>query len=204
MAESSNVPPEIQVYALFPVKVMLGADLDLDPSNWHWIQCLTFPVHTLNALQFSQRPYKWIRYAIGIVVGAEGDLSSSSNSLNVVDYDAGLPTESAILYYCTSDEEKQRMFPADHYMGCERVTSSASSTRRFEFADEVAERDGSVCVLTGFGKEICDAVHLVAHSKGDKVYSSYSLFVLTDCCNGGSTFRLILIVAVETLVAQTL
>ncbi len=75
-------PSEIQVYASFPRVVELGVGLNLHPSNWHWVHCLTLPVETLSALQFSQRQYKWIRYAIGVVVGAEGDLSSSPDALN--------------------------------------------------------------------------------------------------------------------------
>jgi len=176
-AESSTVTPEIRVYAMFPRKVILDADLDLDPSNWRWIHCLTLPVQKLNALQFSQRPYKWIRYATGVVVGAEGDLSSSPHFLNVVDYNANLPAESAILYYQTSDEEKRRMFPADPNMGREQVTSSVSSIRRAQFAGEVASRDGNVCVLTGAFHPVCDAAHLVAHSKGDTVCCSYSFYM---------------------------
>ena len=85
--------PEIRVYAPFPHTVALGPDLNLDPSNWHWVHCLTLPLHTLAALQFSHRPYKWIRYAIGVVIGAEGDLSPSSDSPNVVDYNVILPAE---------------------------------------------------------------------------------------------------------------
>lgn len=76
----------------------LGAELNLNADNWHWVLCLTLPLKTLDVLQFSPRPYKWIRYAIGIVVGAVGDLSSSSDSLNIVDYNAGLPAESVALY----------------------------------------------------------------------------------------------------------
>ena len=96
---AATAHPEIQVYASFPRVVELGADLNFDADNWHWILCLTLPLETLNVLQFSPRPYKWIRYAIGIVVGAEGDLSSSSDLSNIVDYNAGLPTESAALYH---------------------------------------------------------------------------------------------------------
>ena len=83
----------------------LGTDLNVDPSNWHWVHCLTISLETFNTLQFSQRPYGWIRYAIRVIIGAEGDLSSSSNSLNVVDYNAGLPAESAFLYYHTNEEK---------------------------------------------------------------------------------------------------
>jgi hypothetical protein len=166
---AATPPPEIQVYASFPRAVALGADLNVDPSNWHWVLCLTLPLETLNALQFSPRPYKWIRYAIGVVVGAEGDLSSSPDLPNLVDYDAGLPVESAVLYYHTSDEERRRMFPADPNTGHTHITSSVATTRRAQFRDGVAERDGRECVLSGMEETSCDAVHLLAHNKGDAV-----------------------------------
>jgi len=66
----------------FPYVVVLGADLNLDANNWHWVLYLTLPLETLDVLQFSPRPYtEWIRYVIGIVIGAEGDLSSSPGKL---------------------------------------------------------------------------------------------------------------------------
>ncbi len=175
---AATAHPEIQVYALFPHAVTPGEGLDVHLSDWHWVHCLTLPIEKLNALQFSQRPHKWIRYAIGAIVGAEGDLSTSADSLNVVDYNAVLPAASTALYYHTSEEERRRMFPVDPDSGRIRTNSSSvASTRRAVFNDDVAERDG-VCVLTGMIRGACGAVHLLAHSKGDKVcygilYSQY-------------------------------
>ena len=167
---AATAPPEIRVYALFPHAVATSRDLiDVQPSNWHWVHCLTLPVETLNALQFSQRPHKWIRYAIGVIVGAEGDLSSLPDSLNVVDYNAVLPAESTALYYHTSEEKRRRMFPVDPDIGRTRITSSVATARRAHFRDNVAERDGRTCVLTSIGEAYCDAVHLLAHRKGNEV-----------------------------------
>ncbi|TEB32766.1 hypothetical protein FA13DRAFT_1790465 [Coprinellus micaceus] len=132
--------PEIHVYTSLPRAVALGTDLDIDPSNWHWVHCLSFPLETLTTLQFSQKPYKWIRYAVGVVVGAEGDLSFSSDLPSVVDYEAGLPSELTVLYYHTSEEEKRRMFPVDPDMRTS-VTSSLATTRRVHFSGDVAKRD---------------------------------------------------------------
>ena len=175
---AATAPPEIRVYALFPHAVATSRDLiDVQPSNWHWVHCLTLLVETLNALQFSQRPHKWIRYAIGVIVGAEGDLSSLPDSLNVVDYNAVLPAESTALYYHTSEEERRRMFPIDPDIGRTNIASSVATTRRARFHDDVAERDGRTCVLTGVDEEFCDAVHLLAHSKGDRVGYSYLLSI---------------------------
>ncbi|KAK2462865.1 hypothetical protein APHAL10511_005063 [Amanita phalloides] len=166
---------EIQVYAQFPRIIGSNATY-MCPSNWHWIHCLTLPIDTLNTLRFSQRPYKWIRYAIGAVTGSQGDLSFSRDSLNLVDYDAGLPLppDSANVYYHTSDEEKQSMYPVDPKIERSTVTSSMATTRRAGFREEVAERDEWRCVLTGWGDRFCHAVHLLAHSKGDEYILTYT------------------------------
>ena len=199
---------EIQVYAPFPHTVALDANLDIDPTNWHWVHCLHFPLETLHTLQFSHRPYKWIRYAIGAVTGAQGDLSLSRDSLDVVDYGGGLPSESVVLYYHINDEEKRRTFPADPYIGRTDVTSSVATSRRARFRGDVLERDGSHCVLSNIIAKYCDAVHLVAHSKGDAVcYLSLPLplpLSLTHTHHhGDSTYYITLSVAVENLTGTT-
>ncbi|KAG6810064.1 hypothetical protein H0H92_013520 [Tricholoma furcatifolium] len=171
---AASAPSEIQVYALLPHAVTLDADLDVHPSNWHRVHCLTIPVETLNALQFSQRPLKWIRYAIGAIFGAQGDLSSSPDSPDAVDYNAVLPAESTALYYHTSEKERRRMFPVDPDVERTSIPTSISPPRNAEFHNGVAERDGSKCVLTGYPQEVCDAVHLVAHSKGDEYIADYT------------------------------
>ena len=161
---------EIQIYAPFPHAVALGANLDVDPTNWRWVHCLNFPLETLYKLQFSHRPYKWIRYATGAVTGTQGDLSLSHDSLDIVDYDGGLPSESVVLYYHTSDEERRRMFPVDPDSGRINITSSVATSRRAQFRSDVLQWDGGGCILTNnITAKYCDAVHLVAHTKGDEV-----------------------------------
>ncbi|KAF8889519.1 hypothetical protein CPB84DRAFT_1837553 [Gymnopilus junonius] len=164
----------LEIYAEFPLVVELDGELNLNAGKCQWVQFLALPLERLQVLRFSSRPYKWIRYAIGIIVGAEGDLSFSTNSLDNVDYNAGLPTDSAVLYYHTSDEEKQRMFPVDPNMTRTNVTSSDATTRRAQFRSDIAERDGNECVLSRFRGVYCDAVHLLAHSKGDTYISTYT------------------------------
>ena len=97
------------------------------------------------------------------------------------------------------------MFSTDPNIGRANVTDSDSviTTRRVRFREDVVEWDG-VCILAGLEVMFCDAVHLLAHNKGDSVcyYDSQSL--LAHHCNGGSTFRLKLSVAVETLLGVTL
>ncbi|KAF8954832.1 hypothetical protein BDZ97DRAFT_1942203 [Flammula alnicola] len=168
-------PPQIDVYASLPLNVALGPDLFLESTNWRSVHCLTLPLGKLNALQFSQRlAYKWIRYAIGVVVGAEGHLSTSPDSLNVVDYNAVLPAESIVLHYNTTNEERRRMFPVDPNIERTDVTSSVHTNRRDQFRTEISERDGKHCILTGFGEMYCDAVHFLPHSKGDMYISTYT------------------------------
>ena len=114
----------------------------------------SFPVSRLNDLRFSLKPYKWIRYATGIVIAVHGELFTERELPNSVpiDYDSGL-------YYHTTDQEKRNIFPIDPKLANMRtVTSSGRSSRRDE-----------VCVVTGGPGFLCDAPHILPHSKGDKV-----------------------------------
>jgi hypothetical protein len=155
MATTSNSPQaQVTVYASLPQSVPVahasGADIDLHPSNWEWVPCLSLPITKLNELHFSQRPYKWIKYAIGVVIGAHGDLSShsESNNIQIVDYNTALPTNSTDLYYHVSNEEKQMMFPLDPDMFHTSITSSTTSNQMGTFWVEVAARDGQQCIWT--------------------------------------------------------
>jgi hypothetical protein len=159
--------------------VAYGADIDLHPSNWEWVPCLTLPITKLNSLQLSKRPYKWIRYAIGVVIGAQGDLSmssglSESNNVQLVDYNAALPTNSIDLYYHTSNEEKRMMFPIDPDILHTQLTPSATSQQSDTFREVVRARDGKNCIWTGMGARFCEVVHLVAHNKSNQVCYIYS------------------------------
>jgi hypothetical protein len=184
-SSSSQAQAQITVYASLPRIVANGADIDLHPVNWEWVPCLTLPVMRLNALRLSRRPYKWIRYAIGVVIGAHGTLSTQSdltaplNEVQVVDYNAELPTNSTDLYYHTSDEERRRMFPLDPSMVRTQITSSATSQGRGAFREMVAARDGQRCIWTGLRARFCDAVHLVSYSKIDQV--CYFLLSICPC-----------------------
>ncbi|KAH9173581.1 hypothetical protein EDB89DRAFT_1850092 [Lactarius sanguifluus] len=168
--------PQIVVYASLPLTVSLDTDLDLSPTNWRWVPCLTLPLGKFNELpgHLWERPYKWIRYAIGVVVGAEGVLSTSRDSLDVVDYDAAPPVEFAVLYYHISDEERGRMLPVDPQIVRTSRTSGGLGAQSGSFFDGVAERDGGRCLLTGLEGVFCDAVHLLPLRKGDMYISTYT------------------------------
>lgn len=197
---------EIQVHAQFPREVALGSDLDLDSSNWFWVHCLTLPREGLRELQLSHRPFKWIRYAVGVVVGAQGDLSSSADSLDIVDYNADdLPEHYIALYYHLCDDEKRRMFPLDPKIARTTETSTTSS-RRVNFNDEVADRDVKRCVLSKIPVSGCDAVHLLPHIKGDEVRSSFFHCTRSHSQlqrDAHSIFLLLFVVAVGTLAMRT-
>ena len=51
---------EIRIHAMFL--------LDPQSPGWEWVHILNFSVGLLNEIQFAQNPYKWIRYATGVVV----------------------------------------------------------------------------------------------------------------------------------------
>ncbi|PPQ72951.1 hypothetical protein CVT26_014525, partial [Gymnopilus dilepis] len=165
----------IQVYASFPRVASLSADLDLSADNWHWVHCLTIPPQALTALHWlSSKPFKWIRYAIGVVVGAEGDLYASLDRRDLVDYSAGPPSGPISLYFHTNEDERRRTFPVGPNIARTNVSSSDASSRRVHFRYNVAERDGHQCVLSGEEEEFCHAAHLLTHSKGDAYISTYS------------------------------
>jgi hypothetical protein len=175
-AVMATSPPHINVYASLPRTVAPDGNLSLHPNNWQWVHCLTLPLETLNTQQFSSRPYKWIQYAIGVVVGAEGTLCASPHSSSVVDYNTDLPTESINLYYHTADEERHRVFPVHPTIVRTKVTSSVHTFQRDHFHEEVAVRDSRKCVLTGLNEAFCEATHLIPHSKGNSVCYSYIQF----------------------------
>lgn len=161
----------ISVHAQFPKNVVLGSELELDPANWEWKKCLAFPVSRLNDLRFSLKPYKWIRYTTGIIIGARGELciERDSPNPNPIDYNSDLSAVSIDLYYHTADQEKRLMFPIDPNLAdTSTLTSSRTSTRRDNFCWDVEDRDEN-CVLTGDPPVVCEAVHLIPQCTGDTV-----------------------------------
>ena len=136
----------------------------------------------LNTLHASQKSYKWIRYAIGVVTGAEGIFCTSPDLQTVVDDNADLPADSVDLYYHTSVEERERTFPIDPDITRSQTTSDVYTERRDKFCDDVAVRDSERCVLTGVLSRACKAAHLIAHSKGDEACSSYFQSVFAHRC----------------------
>lgn len=187
MTTSSSPQARVTVCASLPLSVPVeyagGANIDLHPSNWEWVPCLSLPITKLNTLHLSRKPYKWIKYAIGVVIGAHGELSTHSESNNIVDYNADLPTNSTYLSYHVSNEEKQMMFPLDPDILHTSVTSIASSNQRERFWVEVAARDGQQCIWTRISGRCCDAVHLLSH-KTDQVCLFITVYLLSSHSHG--------------------
>ncbi|KAF9498838.1 hypothetical protein BDN71DRAFT_1442797 [Pleurotus eryngii] len=158
---------EIVVYASFPNEIHSKA-VNLDPSNWTWSPCIQISADRV--LHFSSRPYAWLRYAIGAIVGAHGHLAiTNTQSYTPVDYLApSIPLDVLALYYHLDDKEKLRMFPIDPGFLHERITSSVLTARRAGFREDVLRRDGNLCVVSQVPGSYCDAAHLSAHAKGDK------------------------------------
>ncbi|TFY54557.1 hypothetical protein EVG20_g9656 [Dentipellis fragilis] len=135
---------------------------------------------TLVALNFSSKPYKWIRYATGVVLGAEGtlsqqddeplDLSSDLDTLN------RLPEVTDLYYHVEISNEEagatRRIFPLDPDFANLRTSTHSSSSCYASFRAEVSQRDGNACVLTNAYTDECDAAHIVPHCKGDEYIES--------------------------------
>ncbi len=149
-----------------------------DESSWVWVPCLEFPIDRVNLLQFSTKPLKWIRYCIGAVTGAQGHLSRKADSLDVIDYDQPLSSdsESMSLYYHVGDAEKEHMFPTDPHLADPHKTNSVhsraatttSSIACEGFHQDLRDRD-TCCLVTASDEVLCDAAHLVPHCRGDDV-----------------------------------
>ncbi len=70
------------------------------------------------------------------------------------------------------------MFPVDPDNKRTSNYSSSITTRREQFREDVAERDGRTCLLSNLQDILCGAVHLLPHSKGDRV----SMLLLLSVC----------------------
>jgi len=119
----------IDVYAPLPLAVEPGAALNLNVDNWEWVHCLTLPLERFNKLQLSRRPYRWIPYTIGVVIGARGTLSAGPKSNIDLDFIGPLTEPADLHFYISDDDEKRRMFPVDPDIGHTHVTSTVHSSR---------------------------------------------------------------------------
>ncbi len=160
--------PLISVYVKLPTNAASADKEAANGSDWLWTNLLDFPVHKLLECRFSKKPYKWLRYATGVVLGAEGHLHKGEDTTSdLVDYEARtLLHEIMNLYYHTS---ALRIFPIDPDFANEAKTSRAAQKRNPGFRRRVLARDGATCVVTNTIVRYCDAAHIVALRKGNEV-----------------------------------
>ena len=157
----------INLCLLLPNALTPDGKVDLDLCNWSWVHVLVLPVDKLASLSFIVKPYKWMRFVAGAILGAHGRLSWSPDSADPsVDYDAPLPTESQTVYYHCEESERDFVFPVDPHMNDYMSDSTASSA---QFAFSVKERDGGKCVITGVPEMYCSAARIVPYHKGNAV-----------------------------------
>ena len=164
----------INLCLLLPNALTPDGKVDLDLCNWSWVHVLVLPVDKLASLSFIVKPYKWIRFVAGAILGAHGRLSWSPDSADPsVDYDAPLPTESQTVYYHCEESERDFVFPVDPHM-IEDDPDVFTCDPQFRF--EVENRDGGKCVVTGDSPLVCSAAYIVPHDRGNAVSSRW--FVL--------------------------
>jgi len=131
---------------------LIADDIETGAVEWCWIHCLTILLETYS-FQWSRKPFKWICFAIGVVIGAPGHLSSTQDAPTPVNYDDDLSTESLDLYYHVDADERMRMFPTDPRLQNTRSKTSTSRSSRWRgFSEEIEQRDGTgVCCDTAVG-----------------------------------------------------
>ncbi|OBZ79021.1 hypothetical protein A0H81_00088 [Grifola frondosa] len=180
--DDSAGPGVIAVFLLSPrphiESKQPAADIELE---WVWVQGLSIP--KTHIFGFSVKPYKWIRFVAGALLGAKGILCDSLDTNAVeIDYDRPLIPGDSALYYHTDPTEQERFFPLDPSLACSSSSCNASSTSsRFQtFRNNVVARDVT-CVLSGTRTNLCEAAHLISHTKGNDYIEA-----LTAARSGGS------------------
>ena len=172
----------IFVSARIPVDLPVDQNLEEEEKAnnlrcFEWREVLVIPVDKLTTFNFSKFPFKWIRNAIGAVVGAEGHLYDHDDPERaleqIIDYTLPLPIAGDHhLYYYVPEEGLSSMFPLDLQFANPRSITSASQAeteRQIEFRIEVEARDNGMCIVTQAPAKHCRAAHLVAHSKSSEV-----------------------------------
>ena len=142
---------------------------------------LSIPRRDIKRLAVS--PFRWIRYVMFAICGSQGDLSITPNG-PAVDYEiTEIPNNQNTYYYqpsgklsfcvgfcCSVSRLSPGVIAFVDYEGLnDRVTTSDGTSRRRDLREDVIRRDGLACVVTHEEEGICDAVHLIPHSKGDDV-----------------------------------
>ncbi|TFK86091.1 hypothetical protein K466DRAFT_663995 [Polyporus arcularius HHB13444] len=164
---AASVLATVRVFVQLPDSIPVAPNPDL--AHWDWRHILSIPVSILNEHRFSLKPYKWIRFAAGIIFGVIGHLKPSKQPNDAsCDYEIGeLANESFDVYYHTLPEQIARLQPVDPDIFDERLAVTHTSSRASTYRHNVGERDGHCCVLTDFVQG-CEAVHVVPHVKSNE------------------------------------
>jgi len=142
-----------------------GIRLHLRTQDNNWILALEVPHGVIQRL--SHRPLKWLRFVAFAILGARGHLSHVPDGPTVNYNDVALDVN----YYYSPEGEYHLV---DLYGFNDRITGSSGSSgsvlseSRVNFCDGVRGRDGH-CVVTEIHYLLCDAAHILPHSKGDEV-----------------------------------
>jgi hypothetical protein len=164
------------------------------------------------------RPFKWLWHVMFCICGAHGELHAMSDD-SLVDYNS---TSLSDVCYEPRGKVSFRMYDCffplistldnfifvDHHGLNDQITTTTLTRRRRHFRDEVEERDGPFCVITGTEAIFCDAAHLTPNCKGHKVtfHDHSSMRFFNDVCS--STFwrfsRIVLFVTTLRLSRQFL
>jgi hypothetical protein len=165
------------------IEIILSVDIDETETP---ISFLSIPRSDIERLAVF--PFRWIRYVMFAICGAQGDLSTTPNG-TAVDYEkTEIANDENIYYYRPSGKLSfchlcvRLLFQCLDFPGpCayvdyeglnDRITTSDGTQviqRDDDFRKDVIRRDGPACVITRREQAHCDAAHLIPHSKGDEV-----------------------------------
>ncbi|RDB22332.1 hypothetical protein Hypma_010471 [Hypsizygus marmoreus] len=131
-------------------------------SEGDWISTLSIPFEDFS--DYTLRPLKWLRYLGFAIYGCQGVLKTSPDGPEVDDYLAGSEGLQENYYYSSPDPPRFVDVEGINDRTSDSLGHSHSSCDNF--ADQISTRDGT-CVLTNAGRVLCNAAHLIPHSKGD-------------------------------------
>ncbi|KAF8578422.1 hypothetical protein K439DRAFT_1638852 [Ramaria rubella] len=123
------------------------------------IPLLEVPVSCVS--NYPIKPFKWLRYITGVILGTEGDLLTPNGE--VMDYEQTGPIHKKLSYQPNSVVKFLDPSAINHLQSSQFTTES-----RVEFRDAIEERDHK-CVTGQFNARHCIAAHLIPHSKGNQV-----------------------------------
>ncbi|KAI0002169.1 hypothetical protein BJV74DRAFT_894451 [Russula compacta] len=148
-------------------------NIHLRKTDGTWIHALIIPLEDIGRLSLC--PLKWLRFAAFAAVGAKGHLSDTpgGNQVNYENVSLADLAENDNYYF--SPEGDYRLVDLNGLN--DQITTTSLTQHRSDFHHhDVAVRDGDCCVITKIEASICDAAHIIPHSKGDE----YIHFVISD------------------------